>query len=246
MNPQPRTRRPALALAAVAGPVLFTIAWIVLGFVNTGYTLWGVHVAHYNPIQQQISALGVGNTAPYMNTTFILTGLLLIVGPIGIFTALHGEMTARTRKWSLVLWILPGVGSIVDGIFTFQHVTHSAGFALSLCSIAGFAVTGIALGQSPTWRNTGRWLIGGAVLTIALTVLFFTTFTPTAAGQLTGIAGLTERILVTELMWWYALLGWRTYHVGTDAQQAHTEMLVNANAIGVPLESSASMSEPLA
>jgi hypothetical membrane protein len=222
MNAQPRTRRPVLALAAVAGPVLFVVAWIVLGFVNTGYTLWGVHVAHYNPIQQQISALGVGNTAPYMNTTFILTGLLLIAGAVGIFAALRREMTARARKWTLVLWILPGVGSITDGIFTFEHaMPHFAGFALSLSAVAGFAVTGAALRHSPTWRNTGRWLIVSAVLTVALTVLFFATFTPTAAGQLTGIAGLTERILVTEIMWWYALLGWTTYRASSQQMSTH-------------------------
>jgi hypothetical membrane protein len=216
MNPQSRTHRPVTALAAVIGSVLFLIAWIILGFVNTGYTLWGVHVAHYNPIQQQISALGVGNTAPYMNTTFILTGLLLIIGAVAIFDALRTEMTSRARNWSLVLWILPGVGAIVDGIFTFEHaMPHFAGFALSLCAIGGFAVTGNALRHSPAWRSTGRWLIAGAVLTVALTVWFFATFTPTTQGQLTGIAGLTERILVTQIMWWYALLGWKTLRVPT-------------------------------
>jgi Protein of unknown function (DUF998) len=120
MNTAPRTRRPKLTLAAVVGPLLFTVAWIILGFANTGYTLWGVHVARYNPIQQQISALGVGNTASYMNTTFILTGLLLIAGAIGTFSILGSEMTARARSWSLVLCILPGAGSIIDGIFTFE------------------------------------------------------------------------------------------------------------------------------
>jgi hypothetical membrane protein len=225
MNPQPRTRRPVLALAAVAGPILFLIAWIVLGFVNNGYTLWGVHVAHYNPIQQQISALGVGNTAPYMNTTFILTGLLLIAGAIGIFTVLRTEMTARVRKWSLALWILPGVGSIIDGIFTFEHaMPHFAGFALVLCAIAGYAVTGVALRRSPAWRHTGRWLIVAAVLTVALTATFSATFTPTAEGQLTGIAGLTERTLVTQIMWWYVLLGWKTYRADT-AQGSSVEVV---------------------
>jgi hypothetical protein len=37
-------------------------------------------------------------------------------------------MTARARNWSLLLWSLPGVGSIIDGIFTFEHaLPHFAG-----------------------------------------------------------------------------------------------------------------------
>jgi hypothetical protein len=39
---------------------------------------------------------------------------------------------------------------------------------------------------------------------------------PTAVGQLTGIAGLTERILITQLMWWYALRGWKAYRTANN------------------------------
>lgn len=205
-------RRSILALGAVAGPVLFTLAWVVLGFASTGYTLWGVHVTHYNAVQQQISALGVGNTAPYMNTAFVVTGVLLVTGTVGIFTVLGTELTAGHRAWSLALWTATAAGSVVDGIFTFEHVLlHFAGFALSLLSVAGFAVTGHGLRRSPAWRNVGRWLMVAAPLTVALAVLFFVTFTPTAAGQLIGVAGFTERILVSEILWWYALLGWLAF-----------------------------------
>jgi hypothetical protein len=39
-----------LALAAVAGPLIFTGAWLVLGFLSPGYTLWGTRVAPYSPV----------------------------------------------------------------------------------------------------------------------------------------------------------------------------------------------------
>jgi hypothetical protein len=198
-----------LALGAIAGPVLFTFAWIVLGFVNTGYTLWGVHVAQYSPVQQQISALGVGNTAPFMNATFIITGVLLIAGTIGIFRVFSHDLSARAYRWCLALWLLPGIGSITDGIFTFQHFFgHFIGFGLSLTASIGFICAGLLLRHATDAKPVAYGLLAAGPLTVVLTVLFFATFTPSAAGQLTGIAGLTERLLVTEILGWYAVVGW--------------------------------------
>ena len=67
----------------------FTLAWIVLGLANAGYTLWGVYVAHYSVVQQQLSALGIGSTGPFMNAAFITTGAHPIIGAIGIFRAMR-------------------------------------------------------------------------------------------------------------------------------------------------------------
>ena len=49
-----------LALGAIVGPVLFTLAWVVLGFLSPGYTAWGIRIAPYSPISQPISGLGLG------------------------------------------------------------------------------------------------------------------------------------------------------------------------------------------
>jgi len=198
-----------LAFGAIAGPVLFTFAWILLGFVSTGYTLWGVHVAHYSPVQQQISALGVGNTAPFMNATFIITCFLLILGTIGIFRVIRHDLSAPAHKLCLALWLLPGIGSITDGLFTFEHFfEHFIGFGLSLMSIFAFTCTGLLLRRATDAKPIAYGLVIAGPLTVVLTVLYFATFTPTATGQLTGIAGLTERLLVTEILLWYALMGW--------------------------------------
>src|SRR5205809_1045763 len=66
-----------LALGAVAGPVLFTLAWFILGFLSPGYTLFGTLIAPYSPISQPISGLGLGPTGPFMNTAFLVSGLVL-------------------------------------------------------------------------------------------------------------------------------------------------------------------------
>ena len=84
-----------LVYGAIAGPVLFTAAWLVLGFVSPGYTAWGGYIP-YSPIHQGVSGLGMGPTAPYMNAAFILNGVLTLVGVVGIFGAIPalGEHTA--------------------------------------------------------------------------------------------------------------------------------------------------------
>jgi hypothetical protein len=53
------------ALGAVAGPTLFTLAWLVLGFLSPGYTIYGTRIAPYSPISQPVSGLGMGVAAPY-------------------------------------------------------------------------------------------------------------------------------------------------------------------------------------
>src|ERR1700719_2319464 len=74
------TLAPWLSLGAGAGPILFTIAWLVLGFLSPGYSLWGTRIAPYSPISQPLSGLGLGPTGPYMNAAFVLHGLLILAG----------------------------------------------------------------------------------------------------------------------------------------------------------------------
>src|ERR1700693_2989825 len=89
--------RPWLALGAVAGPVLFTLGWLVLGFISPGYTMWGTRVAPYLAIRQPLSGLGLGSTGPLMNAIFILIGLLIIAGAASVVRAIP-ELTP-TPRW---------------------------------------------------------------------------------------------------------------------------------------------------
>jgi len=198
-------------LAAVAGPVLLTLAWFVLGFMNAGYSLWGTRIAPYSAISQPLSGLGLGPTGPFMNTAFVLSGLLMMAGAIGVFRAIH-ELGARTRWICTALLALPGLGAVIDGLFTLEHFfLHFVGFGLALTTVVGFPVIGVFLRRVPGWRGFGSWLIVAGPVTLALTVLYFATFTPTIEGVQHGVAGLTERILVLELQAWYVAIGWRAF-----------------------------------
>lgn len=212
--PAPATPKAArwLALGAVAGPVLFTLAWFILGFLSPGYTAWGTRISPYSPIRQGISGLGLGITAPFMNTAFVLSGLLILAGVVGIFQGIR-EMGARARGICTILLALSPLGMMVDGIFTLESfMPHMMGFLLGIGSlVVSFLVIGPLLRRVSSFRRFGTWLLLGSPLTLALLILYFITFSPTVAGTQTGIAGLTERILVIEAHAWLVAMGWLAF-----------------------------------
>lgn len=201
-----------LALGAVVGPILFTLAWVVLGELSPGYTAWGTLIAPYSPISQSISGLGLGITAPFMNTAFVFNGLLILAGVVGIFQGIR-EMGAFERWSCTVLLALSPLGMVMDGIFTLESILpHTVGFLLATASpVLSFVVIGLLLRRVPSFRRFGNWLLLGSPLTLALVVLFFLTFSPTVAGTQTGVAGLTERILVVEVFAWFVAMGWLAF-----------------------------------
>ncbi|TMC56067.1 MAG: DUF998 domain-containing protein, partial [Chloroflexota bacterium] len=201
-----------LALGAVAGPVLFTLAWFILGFLSPGYTAWGTRIAPYSPISQGISGLGLGITAPFMNTAFVFSGLLILAGVVSIFQGIR-EMGALARWSCTVLLALSPLGMAVDGIFTLESfLPHMVGFLLAAASpVLSFVVVGLLLRRIPRWRWLGSWLLLASPLTLVLLVLYFLTFSPTVAGTQTGVAGLTERILVVEVLAWFVAMGWLAF-----------------------------------
>jgi hypothetical protein len=207
----PRTAR-RLALAAVAAPILFTLAWFILGFLSPGYSLFGTQIAPYSPISQPISGLGLGATGPFMNAAFVLSGILLLAGVIGIFHSIR-EIGARARWSCTVLLALSPLGMILDGLFTLESVwLHTAGFLLATGTpVLSFLVSGLLLRRVPRWRRFGSWLLLGSPLTLVLLVLFFATFNPEMAGANIGVGGLASRLLAVESLVWFAAMGWLAY-----------------------------------
>lgn len=57
------------------------------------------------------------------------------------------------------------------------------------------------------WRRFGNWLILGSPLTLVLLVLSLATFNIDAAAAGLGVAGLTERLLIVEVLAWFVALG---------------------------------------
>src|SRR5574341_1239806 len=68
-----------LALGAVAGPILLTLAWIILGLMRPDTkNEWGVSGGIAGMITQPFSGLGLGPNGALFNTAFLLSGLLIM------------------------------------------------------------------------------------------------------------------------------------------------------------------------
>ena len=193
-----------LGILAPVGAAVFTLGWLILGFVSPGYRLFDLVIEPYSPLAQPISGLGLGETGPVMNAAFILGGLLLVAGTIGIASSWPRTRLARV---ALVLIGLSGVGLIVDGIFTLESVMlHLVGFLLAApLPAVGFVLGGIALRRI---RPRVATLLGVAgVSALVLFIVFQMIFDPYSAGDNAGVAGLVQRVLATVVVGTIGVLG---------------------------------------
>lgn len=201
-----------LALGMVVGQILFTLAWFLLGFVSPGFTIYGTVIEPYSAMSVPLSGLGLGPTGPYMNAAFVLSGLLILVGVIGVFLSIP-EMSTVWRWSCIAIFALSPLGMIIDGIYTIEtFMPHMAGVLLAAATpVIGFLVAGVLFRRIPAWRRFGSWLLLASPLTLVLLILTFVTFDLEAIEAGLGVAGLTERILCLELAVIFVALGWKAF-----------------------------------
>ncbi len=201
-----------LALGALAGQLLFTIAWFVLGFLSPGFTIFGTVIKPYSAITTPLSGLGLGPTAPFMNAAFIMGGMLTLLGAVGIFQSIEG-LSAAGRRYCTMLFGLSALGMVMDGVFTLESfMPHMLGFLLgSGLPVIGFVVAGVLLRRIPAWRGFGNALLAASPLTLVLLVVSLATFSQAAIEAGIGVAGLTERVLCVELAGWWIAMGWLAF-----------------------------------
>lgn len=210
INSKPTDLYRWLALGSIAGPVIMTLAWIILGLIRPAIkTEWGISGGVIGMITQPFSGLGIGSNGTLFNTAFVLNGLLIITGVFGIFQTIDMGKPGKFRTISIFLLTLSGVGSILCGIFTLESfMLHMIGFILACGAPAfGFLTTGLYLRGYPGWKKFSDRLIYGFPITLILLVIFFFTFRYDLMAAARGIAGLSERILVLEVQAWYVSLG---------------------------------------
>jgi len=137
-----------LALGAVAGPILLTLAWIILGLTRPDTkTEWGVSGGITGMITQPFSGLGLGPNGSLFNAAFLLNGILILVGVFGVFKTIGTGERPVLYKVSAALLALSGLGSVICAVFTLESfLPHMAGFLLGTgAPVLGFLATGFFL-----------------------------------------------------------------------------------------------------
>jgi len=200
-----RERARWLALGAIAGPVLFTLAWIVLGPLHPGYS----------PVSEQMSVLAVGPNGGFMRAAFVLYGVLVTVGVIAIFQGLEGELGLVSRWVCTVLLLLSPLGVFWAGIFTMDHLAlHTVGAVVGLGTpVITLPIVGLVLRRAPRWRRFGTLMLLGGPLTLALLVGFSNSVPQSVmrTGGAGGSLGLWQRALGIEVQAWFVAMGWLAF-----------------------------------
>jgi hypothetical membrane protein len=199
----------------MAGPISFTIAWLVGALVQDEYSLR----------QEDISALAAldAQHAWIMITGFVLLGL----GTVALAAGLASTLRYPSAAIGSVLLTIAGIGLAVAGLarndcstelpacaarddagdVSWHHQVHdNVSLILFLALIAASLVLARAFGRDDRWRPLRTYSIVTGLLGFALLVLY-------VIGSADTWNGLVQRIFVTVLFVWIALLGLRLSRV---------------------------------
>lgn len=187
-------------LGNIAGPIIFTLSWMILGPLRQGYST----------ISQPVSALAIGPDGIFMRTSFIVTGLLLCFGVIGLSKFFSNKMNSKAYWFFIISLSLAPLGVLWDGIFTMDKLfLHTVGVQVAMGpEIITFPIVGLILRGIPNWKRFGTWMaILSPLLTLTLLTGFMTSVPLSQMATGGGYYGLWQRALGIEVFIWYILLG---------------------------------------
>jgi hypothetical membrane protein len=157
----------ALAIAGIAGPIIFAAVALVHSLLRQDHTL----VAH------PISALAAGPSGWLQNANFLLFGSLMIAYAIGLHV---GVRSSRTGVVGAAFLVLSGVGLIWGGVFPATDATgafdgnrllHIPGFVMTFIGGGvGLIVMSRRMARDPSWRDLSAYVIATGIAMLALIV----------------------------------------------------------------------------
>ena len=200
-----------LGRLAMAGPIAFTIAWLLVGLIQDEYSLR----------QEDISALAALDA---QHAWFMITGFVLLgAGTVALAAGLARTLRSPSAVIGSILLMIGGVGLAVAGLarndcsselpacaarvdageVSWHHQVHdNISLIIFLALIAAALVFGRAFARDDRWRPLRTYSIVTGLIGFALLVLYVIGF----AGTWNG---LVQRIFVSVLFLWIAVLGFR-------------------------------------
>lgn len=202
--------RGLLGWLAVMGPIVFTLAWIVAAAAQDDYSPWRGYIS-------ELAALDAEH-AWIMITGSLLLGAGIVALAVGLARAVKG----RAATVGSILLVIAGVGVIVSGLarpdcysqleacaaridagdVSWHHAIHDWADLAILALVAAPLVLARAFRGDQSWRNLGAYSIVTGVVGLVLVVLLY-------SGVAESWAGVLQRMFVTVLLLWVAILGAR-------------------------------------
>jgi hypothetical membrane protein len=204
----------------MAGPIAFTIAWLLGGLVQDEYSVR----------QEDVSALAALDA---QHAWIVITGFVLLgVGTVALAASLASTLRYPSAVIGSVLLMIAGIGLAAAGLarndcsselpacaarvdtgeVSWHHQVHdNVSLIIFLALIAAPLVFARAFGRDHRWRPLRTYSIVTGLLGFALLVLYVIA----SAGTWNG---LVQRIFVSVLFLWIAVLGFRLSRI--DVQTA--------------------------
>jgi hypothetical membrane protein len=195
----------------MAGPIAFTIAWLLGGLVQDEYSVR----------QEDVSALAALDA---QHAWIVITGFVLLgVGTVALAAGLASTLRYPSAVIGSVLLMIAGIGLAAAGLarndcsselpacaarvdtgeVSWHHQVHdNVSLIIFLALIAAPLVFARAFGRDHRWRPLRTYSIVTGLLGFALLVLYVIA----SAGTWNGLA---QRIFVSVLFIWIAVVGFR-------------------------------------
>lgn len=188
-----------LAAGGIVGPLLYTVAWLALAFLDPTHS-------HLRDPISNLSAIG----APYaLVMTFIILvfALLIIVFAYGLHRGLPPGLWAGPAALALA-----GVGYIGIALAPLNlaspgepNVPHTISASITVFALMFAPVLMVRrLRRDPRWRNLGGYSIATTAMALAFAVM---ASLPTFA----GLEGLMQRLVTAVLLAWMFVVAIRLY-----------------------------------
>jgi hypothetical membrane protein len=140
----------------------------------------------------------------------IILGILLLAFAASFFLEMRTVLPAASRVIGVALLAIGALVWITVGVFTAAPPTRTvhtiASVVGEVASVAALLVIGVGLPRAPSWRAWSDYSIGTGVVALATLVLTFMT-SQCAISATVRVGGLMERLLVMEILLWFAAFG---------------------------------------
>lgn len=193
------------AIAGIVGPIIYTITWLILGFLEPTYS-------HTRDPISNLSAVGA-SYALVMTIVIFVFAILIIVFALGLQRRLPPGFWGGTAAL-----VITGVGYVGIALAPLNlaapeapNVPHMISatatvFAMMLAPVLTFP----RLRRDPEWRNLSGY-------SIATTVVDFAFMVMASLPTFEGSAGLMQRLVLAVFLVWMIVIAIRLYALSSPS-----------------------------